>query len=151
MIERPLRQFNSFRPFCGALSQWIIPGDARMIDRVLCSGSSMAQLAQWLLVLLLLPGIAPGLTFMAVGVDFLWPAQKKKKKTKNSFLVLYLLRFVFCFVFTDLFAFVAVRWRRGIFPPPLSSAAPLPSPLLLHAHWKIFVESMRNAAQLPAF
>lgn len=58
----------------------------------------MAQLAHCRLplLLLLLPGIAPALTFMADVVDFLW-AEKKK-----SF-------FVFCFVFTDLFA---LRWRR---------------------------------------
>lgn len=98
----------------------------------------MAQLAQWLMLLLLrlllLPGIAPALTFMAVGVDFLWPAQRKKKQKFISRFVFAAFRFLF--VFTDLFAFVAVRWRRGIFPSFTLPLFHYPSALLLHAHWE---------------
>lgn len=124
-----------------------------MIDRVLCS-SSMAQLGQWLMLLLLrlllLPGIAPALTFMAVGVDFLWPA-RRKKKNKNSFLVLYLLRCVFCSfspICLHSLLCVGVAASSPGLPTPASTT---PHPCCCTHIGKIFVESMRNAVQLPAF
>lgn len=114
-----------------------VRGAIRMIDRAAaaCSPGSMAQLAHCRLALplLLLPGIAPGLTFMAVGVDFLWPERKK-----NHFSFCICCVFVFCFVFTDLFA---LRWRRQPPTPPpspkkqcLPPLAPLQLLLLLHTH-----------------
>lgn len=113
-----------------------------MIDRALCS-SSMAQLAQWLMLLLLrlllLPGIAPALTFMAVGVDFLWPAQRKKKtKIHFSFCiscVSFSVRF-HRFVCIRCFA-LASRHLPLLFPLPLPlPLSPAPARTLGKYLWK---------------
>lgn len=104
-----------------------------MIDRMIGSTGPVADAAA--ATAAVAPGDCAGSDFYGCWCRFFMACPKKKKKQK------FISRFVFAalrflFVFSDLFAFVAVRWRRGIFPWSPHSCFHYPSSLLLHAHWE---------------